>query len=65
MTSSTAEDVGPFFRASRVCALPTDHGVFVGPSDLSLSRGRGAYAKTEADVDDLRRIAAAEAAGKP
>ena len=33
---------------------------------LALSRGRGAYAKTEADVDDLRRIAAAaKAAGKP
>jgi 4-hydroxy-2-oxoheptanedioate aldolase len=41
-------------------------GVFVGPSDLSLSRGRGAYAKTEADFADLRRIAAAaKAAGKP
>ncbi|WP_457939874.1 HpcH/HpaI aldolase family protein [Mesorhizobium sp. 10J20-29] len=49
-----------------ILALPTVDGVFVGPSDLSLSRGRGAYAKTEADVDDLRRIsAAAKAAGKP
>lgn len=49
-----------------ILALPTVDGVFVGPSDLSLSRGRGAYAKTEADFDDLRRIAAAaKAAGKP
>lgn len=49
-----------------ILALPTVDGVFVGPSDLSLSRGRGAYAKTEADFADLRRIAAAaKAAGKP
>ena len=41
-----------------ILALPTVDGLFVGPSDLSLSRGRGAYAKTEADFDDLRRIAA-------
>ncbi|MCC0064978.1 MAG: 4-hydroxy-2-oxovalerate aldolase [Defluviimonas sp.] len=49
-----------------ILALETVDGVFVGPSDLSLSRGRGAYARTEADFDDLRRIAAAaRAAGKP
>jgi len=49
-----------------ILALPTVDGVFVGPSDLSLSRGRGAYARTEADFADLRRIAAAaKAAGKP
>lgn len=49
-----------------ILALPTVDGLFVGPSDLSLSRGRGAYAKTEADYDDLRCIAsAAKAAGKP
>ncbi len=49
-----------------ILALPTVDGVFVGPSDLSLSRGRGAYAKTDADFDDLRRIAvAAKAANKP
>ena len=49
-----------------ILALPTVDGLFVGPSDLSLSRGRGAYAKTEADFDDIRRIAAAaKAAGKP
>ncbi|GAB1364267.1 aldolase/citrate lyase family protein [Rhodobacter sp.] len=49
-----------------ILALPTVDGVFVGPSDLSLSRGRGAYMKTTADFDDLRTIAAACAkAGKP
>ncbi|HEY2111781.1 MAG TPA: aldolase/citrate lyase family protein, partial [Dongiaceae bacterium] len=48
-----------------ILALPTVDGVFVGPSDLSLSRGRGAYRNTEADRADLTRIAqAAAAAGK-
>lgn len=50
----------------KILALPTVDGVFVGPSDLSLSRGRGAYSKTAADFADLRKIAAAAAAaGKP
>lgn len=49
-----------------ILALPTVDGVFPGPSDLSLSRGRGAYANTDADRADLKRIAdAAKAAGKP
>lgn len=49
-----------------ILALPTVDGVFVGPSDLSLRRGRGAYARSEADFADLARIAeAAAAAGKP
>jgi 4-hydroxy-2-oxoheptanedioate aldolase len=49
-----------------ILALPTVDGLFVGPSDLSLSRGRGAYKKSAEDEADLRRIAAAAAAaGKP
>jgi 4-hydroxy-2-oxoheptanedioate aldolase len=49
-----------------ILALPTVDGLFVGPSDLSLSRGRGAYKKGPEDEADLRRIAAASAAaGKP
>lgn len=49
----------------QILALPTVDGVFVGPSDLSLDSGRGAYRRTEADQQDLRRIAAAaKAAGK-
>jgi 4-hydroxy-2-oxoheptanedioate aldolase len=48
-----------------IMALPTVDGVFPGPSDLSLSRGRGGYANTDADRADLRRIVdAARAAGK-
>jgi 4-hydroxy-2-oxoheptanedioate aldolase len=45
-----------------ILALPTVDGVFVGPSDLSLSRGRGAYSNTEADRADITRIAEAAAA---
>jgi len=47
-----------------ILALPTVDGVFVGPSDLSLSRGRGAYRNNDEDKADLRRIAAAAAAAK-
>lgn len=53
-------------HVEEILALPTVDGVFVGPSDLSLSRGRGAYRKTDADFADIHRIAAAAAvAGKP
>ena len=49
-----------------ILALPTVDGLFVGPSDLSLDSGRGAYRNTEEDKADLRRVAeAAKAAGKP
>lgn len=49
-----------------ILALPTVDGLFPGPSDLALSRGRGCYRNTEEDKADLRRIAeAAKAAGKP
>jgi 4-hydroxy-2-oxoheptanedioate aldolase len=41
-------------------------GVFVGPFDLALTRGRKTYAFTDADRTDIARIAqAAKAAGKP
>jgi 4-hydroxy-2-oxoheptanedioate aldolase len=49
-----------------ILALPTVDGLFVGPSDLSLDSGRGAYRNTDADKADLRKIAeAASKAGKP
>jgi 4-hydroxy-2-oxoheptanedioate aldolase len=49
-----------------ILALPTVDGLFMGPTDLSLDSGRGAYRNTDADKDDLRRVAAAaKAAGKP
>jgi 2-keto-3-deoxy-L-rhamnonate aldolase RhmA len=40
-----------------IAALPTVDGVFVGPSDLSLARGRGAFRFTSADEDDHRLVA--------
>jgi 4-hydroxy-2-oxoheptanedioate aldolase len=49
-----------------ILALPTVDGLFVGPSDLSLDSGRGAYRNTDADKADLKKIAEAAAkAGKP
>jgi 4-hydroxy-2-oxoheptanedioate aldolase len=51
---------------AQILALPTVDGVFVGPSDLALSRGRPSYNFTQEDQDDLRAIAeAAAAARKP
>lgn len=47
-----------------ILALPTVDGVFVGPSDLSLTRGRGGYRFTDADRADIARIAAACAAAR-
>lgn len=49
-----------------ILALSTVDGVFMGPTDLSLSRGRGAYRNTDADKADLKRVIdAAKASGKP
>ncbi|OEV29069.1 4-hydroxy-2-oxovalerate aldolase [Streptomyces nanshensis] len=60
------EDAGAVEEIEAILALPTVDGVFVGPSDLSLRRGRGAYARTEGDFEDMWRIAdAAAAARKP
>lgn len=49
----------------KIIALDTVDGLFPGPSDLALSRGRGAYAFNDDDRADLGRIArAAREAGK-
>ena len=49
-----------------ILALDTVDGLFVGPSDLSLRRGRGRYQRSDEDYADLERIAsAASRAGKP
>lgn len=47
-----------------ILALPTVDGVFVGPSDLSLTRGRGGYRFTDDDRADIARIASACAAAR-
>lgn len=49
-----------------ILALPMVDGVFVGPSDLSLSCGRGRYRFSDADRAALGAVAqAAKRAGKP
>jgi 4-hydroxy-2-oxoheptanedioate aldolase len=60
------EDAGALDEIDAILALQTVDGVFVGPSDLSLRRARGAYSRTDADFADLRIVAdAARRAGKP
>lgn len=60
------EDDGAIEQIEQILALDSVDGVFVGPSDLSLRRGRGAYRRVEGDFADLARVAAAAAAvGKP
>lgn len=60
------EDAGALEQIRQILALPTVDGVFIGPSDLALRRGRGAYRRTDDDFADLRTVAdAARAAGKP
>lgn len=50
----------------KIIALDTVDGLFPGPSDLAIARGRGAYAFNDEDRADLSRCArAARAVGKP
>lgn len=60
------EDASAFEDIDAILQLPVVDGVFVGPSDLSLRRDRGAYTVEEGDLEDLRHLArAARSAGKP
>ncbi|SFP83880.1 HpcH/HpaI aldolase family protein [Tranquillimonas alkanivorans] len=55
-----------FDEADAILALPVVDGIFIGPSDLSLRRNRGAYTRKAADWDDLKILAESAArAGKP
>jgi 4-hydroxy-2-oxoheptanedioate aldolase len=58
------ETTGALAEVDAIAALTTVDGLFIGPSDLSLARGRGAYRATPADVADARRVAAAAAAAR-
>ena len=53
------ETPGALASAAEIAALPCVDGLFVGPSDLSLTRGRGVFAASEADIDDLAMVAKA------
>lgn len=60
------EDASAFEDIDAILQLPVVDGIFIGPSDLSLRRDRGAYTVDEADLEDLRHLArAARSAGKP
>lgn len=60
------EDAGALRDVEEIAKLDTVDGIFIGPGDLSLMRGRGAYRQTEADFEDFRKvIAAARANDKP
>jgi 2-dehydro-3-deoxyglucarate aldolase len=53
-------------EAGAIAALDTIDGLFIGPNDLSLARGRGEYLADGSDHADIARIAAAaDKAGKP
>lgn len=59
------ETPGALAEAAEIAALPWVDGLFIGPSDLSLSSGRGVFRATDADFSDLAHIAAcAHQAGK-
>lgn len=59
------EDAQALEEIEQIMALDTVDGVFIGPSDLSLLRGRGAYKRDAEDFADLKHIAqVAHKAGK-
>lgn len=58
------EEAGALADIDEILALPTVDGIFLGPSDLSLRRGRGAYQRTEDDFEDFGIIAKAAARAK-
>jgi 2-dehydro-3-deoxyglucarate aldolase len=55
-----------FEAVEKIARLPSVDGLFIGPNDLSLARGRGEFRADGKDHADIGRIAAAaRAAGKP
>src|SRR5690625_4287065 len=59
------EDATAADEVDGILALDTVDGVFIGPSDLSLLRGRGAYTASSEDLAEIRQIArSAKQAGK-
>lgn len=58
------ETPGALEAVHEIAALPTVDGLFMGPYDLSLTRGRGQYNVTEADREDAETIALATTSAK-
>ncbi|PDQ35230.1 MAG: 4-hydroxy-2-oxovalerate aldolase [Candidatus Lumbricidophila eiseniae] len=60
------EDAGALRDVVGIAQLDTVDGLFIGPTDLSLRRNRGAYSRTPEDFADFSAVATAvAAAGKP
>jgi 2-keto-3-deoxy-L-rhamnonate aldolase RhmA len=53
------ETAGALEDVEAIAALPSVDGLFVGPSDLSLARGRGPFRFTSEDESDFARVAEA------
>ena len=53
------ETAGAFAEVEEIAALSCVDGLFIGPADLSLARGRGVFAARPEDMEDMKRIAAA------
>jgi 4-hydroxy-2-oxoheptanedioate aldolase len=53
------ETPGALREVEAIAALDTVDGLFIGPPDLSMTRGRGAYSFSDGDVEDFRTVAAA------
>lgn len=59
------ETPGALRDVREIAGLPNVDGLFIGPADLSMTRGRGAYSFAEGDAEDFRTVAeACRAAGK-
>ncbi|WP_029375420.1 HpcH/HpaI aldolase family protein [Oceanicola sp. S124] len=60
------ETAEAFGDVEALLASPLVDGIFIGPFDLALTRGRAGYGFGDADRADIARLAAAaKAAGKP
>ena len=52
------ETRGSLRDVEAIAKLPTVDGLFIGPSDLSMARGRGSFKFSSADEEDFRTVAA-------
>ena len=53
------ETPGALDAAAAIAALDTVDGLFIGPSDLSMTRGRGSFKFSDGDAADFRTVAEA------
>jgi 4-hydroxy-2-oxoheptanedioate aldolase len=53
------ETPGALEDVEAIAALDTVDGLFIGPSDLSMTRGRGSFKFSDGDAADFRAVAAA------